>query len=311
MRTSAIIRMILWAVVAFILLGFLIAGINGNLIHFNFNIGDGYYYDNANSYTKGGGELTPDGIDSIETNWIAGNVKITQYDGNKIIISESSKSTITDDNQLRYKVEDGKLTIQYTKAKRLFKMWINNSITKDLEVKIPQSIALTLNDVTISTVSANSDISGISVNELSIDNVSGRIEIANISASELTFDTVSGKINATNVKADNGDINTISGNVTYNGSINSIDCESVSGKLDIVSAVAPKNIDAESISGSIDISIPENDGFTANYDSVSGNFNCDFNTTQRNDSAIYKNGNANYSFDTVSGHIRINQITQM
>ena len=68
---------------------------------------------------------------------------------------------------------------------------------------------------------------------------------------------------------------------------------------------APTSIEAETVSGEIILYLPEDTGFTAELDSVSGEFKCDFEVSEKKDR--YQSGDSSnyYEFDTVSGDVRI------
>ena len=66
------------------------------------------------------------------------------------------------------------------------------------------------------------------------------------------------------------------------------------------------DINSESVSGEINISLIESiSGFTAEYESVSGSFECDFAGKNRDDKFIYGNGMAEIDVETVSGNISV------
>lgn len=304
MRTSAIIRMVLWSFVALVLFATLIFLFNvDNILDFGFW---GYSYSNESSYTKGGGEISAD-IDTIEVNWISGSINVSKYEGDKIIISESANKSLDDDELLRYKVVDGNLIIQYAKSSRSFNFLLNNIPSKSLELKIPASIAESLIELEIDSVSANIYLSDITSNEFNIDNVSGRTEVSNITGGNCNISSVSGSIKYNNAMLNTLDVETISGNVYFNGAAFYIDSETVSGKITMDLLNTPKEFESESVSGNVSITIPENDGFTAKYDTVSGDFNSNFSTQHSKHSVIYKNGGASFNFDSVSGDFTIDK----
>ena len=79
MKTSAMIRIILYAFIALMLTGVLIWGINGNnnMKFFSFNLfgSTGMNYDD-DEYTIGDGEVAKEQVESIQVDWTAGNVKV-------------------------------------------------------------------------------------------------------------------------------------------------------------------------------------------------------------------------------------------
>ena len=63
----------------------------------------------------------------------------------------------------------------------------------------------------------------------------------------------------------------------------------------------------DGVSGRITIALPETAGFTAKLDTVSGSLSCAFPGTLGSDLVVVGDGNADYSFDTVSGSVSIDK----
>lgn len=77
---------------------------------------------------------------------------------------------------------------------------------------------------------------------------------------------------------------------------------SVSGDLSIQSAICPDSINLDTTSGNMKIEIPENNGFTLHFSSVSGDLKNDFPVTSSSgDYSIYKNGGSDIKMNSVSG----------
>lgn len=81
-----------------------------------------YTYENAQSYTVGGGSVGAD-ISAIETDWVSGEIKIDYADVQYCSLFEDIGEEIEDvgeesseDRQLRYLVDNGTLKIKYVKA---------------------------------------------------------------------------------------------------------------------------------------------------------------------------------------------------
>lgn len=292
MKTSALIRIFIYTFIALVLTGVLVWGINGNhnLNFFSFNLfgGSGISYNDA-GYSIGGAEVPKDKISEIQVNWTSGNVKVVPYVADAagmdaIKFHENSGTSLEKDYQMRYKVEDGVLKIQYTKPnlklKGLFK-----SLNKDLTISIPAGMTLT--DVKIDTVSANIDMESTTADHFDLVTVSGDINGAMLKGNSMEAENVSGEI-----RWSDGAFQTVTGN-------------SVSGDINTAFATMPRDINLETVSGTITLSLPKNDGFTVDYDKVSGDFNCAFSVQMDKNSAIYKNGINKIKLETVSGDMRI------
>lgn len=310
MKTSALVRIIIWAFVALFLTSFLVFSLTNH--GFNFipwiNLGGfgQYTYANESQYSIGNSEISSE-ISDIEIHWIAGSVKIEPYDGSTVSLKETVSGGTDEDELMRWKVEDGKLTVQYRKSGwKIF----SSDTGKTLVIKIPAAMASELVTVKINTTSADTDISGIVCIKLGADTVSGNIKIKNVKTTELSCDTVSGQLNSTETEAESIACDTVSGGISASGSFGKIDCESVSGDMTIYDTVCPSSADFDSVSGSIKLYVPENDGFTANTNTVSGDFTCGFPATINKKNAVYKNGEVKLDFETVSGNISVINISE-
>jgi lia operon protein LiaG len=293
MKTSAMIRIILYAFIALLLTGVLIWGIGGNhnLNFFSFNLfGNSGLNYNDDEYIIGDGEVDKDKVDSIQVDWLAGNVTVLPYeegsgDNDVVTFTEESNTQLDEDYEMRYKVEGGVLKIMFAKSKVKFS-GIFKSLNKDLTIQLPEG--MTLNDVTIDTVSAN-------------------IEIENVeAANQFDLETVSGTIDGYQMTGGMIDAETVSGEIRWSdGSFQSVDAESVSGAINVSFATMPSDIKVETVSGSMTLSLPENEGFKVDYDKVSGNFDCEFDVKINKNMAMYKNGVNKIKMDTVSGDMKI------
>ena len=145
-----------------------------------------------------------------------------------------------------------------------------NNISKDLTVKLPKS--LSLDDVDITVVSASVDAEILDADKLKIVTVSGAV-------------TVDGE------------------------RINEVKADAVSGSMLLRFERAPEKIDAESVSGNVKIVLPEDAGFKAEFDSVSGSMNSAFSMDRTGDDE-YTCGDerCEIDVDTVSGGLVLDVI---
>lgn len=306
MKTSAVIRIVVWGMVALILTGILVVVLRGGGM-FNFlNWGNNFSYADSDRYTVGGAELSVKDIEKIEVHWISGKVDIGVSSGDKIEFSEQTRSDISEEDRMRYLVEGNTLIIQYYAPRSGFNWFRGGNLNKTLSVQVPETLAGKLEVLEISTVSGETESKGISANKMKFDTVSGGLKLADIVCEELSLNSVSGGITAENVTAKRLDSESVSGGTKLSGSYQRIDSSSVSGGVKIESTVCPEKAEINTVSGSVSLSIPENDGFTARHDSVSGSFRCDFETRQESkEKVVHKNGSADIYLHTVSGGMDI------
>jgi lia operon protein LiaG len=295
MKTSALIRIFVYAFVALVLTSVLIWGIgnNNNMNFFSFNIsnlfgGSGFSYNDDN-YKIGDGEVPKDQVSEIEVNWTAGNVTIAPTMGDEatdvISFTEESGTQLDEDYELRYKLEDGVLKIMFAKPNVKFQ-GIFQSLNKDLVIHVP--VGTELSDITIDTVSANIDLESITA------------------TNQFNLATVSGNIDGTQIIADVMAAETVSGKIRWNeATLRTVSAESVSGEINVSFLTMPTNIQMETVSGAMTLGLPENEGFKVDYDKVSGDFDCDFDVRINKNMAMYKNGVNKIDLETVSGNMKI------
>lgn len=148
--------------------------------------------------------------------------------------------------------------------------------------KMPISVNVLRKDLVV-TVPA-----GWAAQDIRIDNVSGDMTLTDITVTGLTVDNVSGELN-------------------FSGSCRTAEVSTVSGDCTLTLTAAPNSIDLDSVSGQLVVALPENTGFTANLDSLSGKLYSDFAATYQNDAMRYLDGACKISMDSVSGDLRIRQ----
>ena len=194
------------------------------------------------SYVEGPYNVSTDGIESIDIEWVNGSIDVQYYDGDTIYIEESASSS---KYPMTYKVEGRTLYIDE---------FINNSSTrfsnkmkKDLTVKIPENFKA--NVFSLDIVSADVNIEGLNTIDFELNSVSGNPVISFASQPhEIETDTVSGNIQlvlpadisgySISNESDSGSINTNDfGNTLYYGDgYTRIEHDAVSGNLTLEKA---------------------------------------------------------------------------
>ena len=188
-----------------------------------------------------------EGINSIEIDWVSGEVEIIPYDGYEILIEENSSENIPEKYVLGYKVEEGELEINHFRNDIV---GINiDTPEKKLVVKVPETLATSMHKVSCSAVSANVYVGDFGLAELDVESVSGNvyvnviklpqqieaestsgdIEISIPETSEFrgTFETVSGDM------ASDFSITSTGGNFIHGHGISIIEVETVSGNFNL------------------------------------------------------------------------------
>jgi DUF4097 and DUF4098 domain-containing protein YvlB len=191
---------------------------------------EGYHYDNSDTYTAGSFSYDEDSIDSVEINWISGNVYIDESVMSPLEIREESEKELSDEDKLRYKIEDRKLVIQFCESGV-----DTGGKKKDLYVKLP----ILLDNVELNLVSANTEMVS--------------------SAADIDINAVSGESYVYVDQCERLDINSVSGDahVVLDSSLGSkVEFETVSGKYtgDEKSLDKMCNIKCNTVSGDLEVS---------------------------------------------------------
>lgn len=307
MRASAIIRIVIWSLVALALTVVLIQGLTTGFSFGGIHLFGSFSYADSEQYLVGSNQIDMREISEIEINWGAGEVQIIPYEGSEVVFREQAGRALLEEDMMRFYLRGGKLTIQFCAPKRGFRIF-SNTPSKSLEVKIPYALASSLTELDVNSISAPVSIQAVSGAEMKVSSVSGAIHISDLSCQQLDLETVSGGIRGENIQATELNLESVSGAIDISGGFQEVSGNSVSGNLTLRSDICPRKVDAETVSGGVRLQIPENDGFTAQYHTTSGQFYSNFPTTAEKKRAVYKNGGAEFSFDTVSGSIDIERL---
>lgn len=203
-------------------------------------VGIGSFFENNSSYTEinTSAEFNTDNINSLDIEWIDGNINIEYYDGEKIYIEENGGNK----HPMCYKIDGGTLKIdEYRNKSKLVNI---NTPSKDLTVKLPLSFKA--DEIEISVVAANVSAIALNVGKFDFETVSGNGEFEfAASPREIGTESVSGGVKITlpsDVSGYSASFETVSGAFSAKDFDNSkyfgdgavlIDGDSVSGNLTI------------------------------------------------------------------------------
>ena len=236
-------------------------------------IGSSYDSDRSRDNTY---SIDPAGIDQLSVDWLSGDIRIQAYDGDQILVKESCKTDIDEENCLRYRIKNGSLDISCCREKVgiSFGSQDEKQLVKNLVIKVPRALADDLKEISIDTVSADLSASGLTVKEFSADSVSGNVTLEKCAVTDLEADTTSG---------------------------------------DILLALlrCPNAFEADSTSGDVCLQLPHKSSFYLEYDTVSGDASIEgFDAKcleEDDDYGEYQvgKGGGSFSISTVSGDITV------
>lgn len=262
----------------------------------SFGINSDAEYMADDSYERGEGSVKAAEVTSLDIAWIAGEVKFVLTDGDTIVIRESSDQRLEENEIVRWKLENGRLSIRYATKSKVF----GNMPEKRLTIEIP-AIDWQIGYANILTVSANVELPTLNARDLDFDSVSGGLNVSSFVGETVDIDTVSGEVTLRNaVVSGQVSLSAVSGGLDYTGTAGSIETDAVSGDVKLVLTAAPSNIEADSTSGDVTITLPADvAGFDAELDTVSGELSNDFGSQH------YGDGSLEIEVDTTSGDLRI------
>ncbi len=317
------------ALAALLLTAVLVIGLNSDGFHLGGTSPAAMNFHNEEVIPLG----EEDTVDIVEVSWVSGPVTLGKSPDSSIHVVERASREIRQEDAMQAAYSGGKLTVRWDG--QWFRKWINWSIfsfgrdDKALEVLLPGdgtlaglNVSNTSGDITIadfsaeelnvSSTSGNLILSAVSgTQSFHVSTVSGDVRVEGAGAGELNASTTSGSLELKATTAQELHISTTSGSCQYTGAAQELKASTVSGELLADLTQCPAQAAMESVSGSVRLGLPENDGFTAVYSSVSGDFQSDFPTTgsvgKRDGTVVYGTGSAKLRFSTTSGEIAVSR----
>lgn len=284
MKSNAVVRIVIFSVLIFLLLGILAAGLLVKGFMENYNHGTNFLPTVSDGYATQGA-VDASRINSIEIDWVAGSITIIpDENADQITISETPVSD--DKYRMVYKQEGNTLHIEYCKESITFPSFSfdTDNLQKDLLITVPSDWIC--EELEIDTASAEVNVRDMTITKVDFDGASGICEFENCNVNELDMDTASGDVN-------------------FEGKLNILDCDAASADCNITVSNVPSRIDIDTASGDLNLTLPEECGFTCKMDTMSGDFDSDFSTTSKNGSYHYGDGACKITISAMSGDVSI------
>lgn len=330
MKKSAIFTIVACSLVVLILGGVLAIGLTSdgfgviNLLnweHFG-DEGDGKLHEYSETWDA-------EDVDSLNVGWINGDVNLVVGSGNQIVITERANRELEENQKMRLSESGGTLKIKWNDE--FISLGIFHNLYKELTVEVPKELADRLEDLNCSntsgTVSAKSflceegefsstsgslELEDIQAGTLEVSSTSGTVRLKRLTGEKLDVSGTSGQIEGDALNFGEAEFSSVSGGIDVAGSFENLSASTVSGSTRLESAVCPSEADLNSVSGSLELFVPKNDGFDAEYSSVSGSFSSDFPTSGdsgKSGRVLYESGKASFRFSTTSGSMFVGKIT--
>ena len=299
MKTNAIIRIVLFSLVILVLMSILVGGIALREYGFSrafrlrrdvedisaLSTESAEHHTEDNPHNSHSSAQPVSGkIQDISIDWASGTITIRPGDTDEILYEETGNFDSA--YAMVAKVSGSKLTIQYCKDISILKggFSFGGSLHKDLTITVPRNWVC--RELEIDVASADLDIRELTIQEFDFDSASGKCALTDCAVGELSLDTASG-------------------DVTVSGTLDTLDCDSASAKLQLELKNTPRSIDVDTASGSLTMTLPSDCGFTVSLDALSGRFSSDFATTTQNGHHIYGDGSCKINVNSMSGNVTI------
>ncbi len=272
MRRNAIARIIIFSILILVLLWALLVGLGFSL--FTANVTSDSY-----TLTEEAVVFDPSSVSKLEIQWVAGDVHVKVGSTEQIRVYEEYHGST---EAMRVNHSGSTLKIQFQKA--TWGIGAFHTAEKDLTVIVPEDWHC---------------------QELDIETVSGHVIVENLIAQALEVEGVSAECTLSGCYADRVSLSTVSGNVSYQGSLNTFDCESISARCDLTLTAKASQIDVESVSGSIYLHVAKDFGFALDLDTASGSLHSQYDAAQQNGRYVYGDEACQIDASTISGSVHI------
>ena len=269
-RTTAKIYIGVWSAVLLLftaLFGYLWynGGWTGLSLHFG--------WSNHSTYQQVHEQTFTEPIQTLALDWKGGDVSVFSTSGKEIKIVQKAVKNTPEDQFFQASIEDDALVV--SNGKTVAGLPIGPfpfSIGSDLEVYLPEQIYETLQ---LDTTGGDIFFQPLEVKELVVHTNSGDVSLGG-DFEKLDFSSNSGDLLCRDVTVKQLISQTTSGDIQASGSFARIQATSTSGDISLRTSQMITEAAIQSTSGDVVLFIPENDGFTAQLNSSTGDFICAF-----------------------------------
>ena len=272
MKKNAAIRIVVYSLIILLLTAVLAAGIL--LPRWWNRLGA---HTGLSGAASGGAAVEQAGVRELEIQWTAGSVTIQPEDIDRIEFAETGVG----EHPMVWKLVQDRLVIRDYEGSN----WMGwQDMEKDLVIRVPRQWQP--EEVDIQTASAQVTIQDLTAGSLELNGVSGATLLTGCQTRELSVEGVSGK-------------------TELQGKFGSVDVVTVSGECTVTLDEMSREVELESVSGDMTLVIPEGSGFTARWDSVSGDLRSDLEIRSSDGQYIRGDGSAKIDAESVSADLTI------
>ena len=219
----------------------------------------------AKYYVMGGATLAASDVSELNIDWVSGTVTIEAYDGTEVAISETSEDALTDSTTMHYYLESDG-TLNIRFGIPGMKSQGENLPDKSLLVRVPRALRL---------------------DEVEVNGLGRSVQMDSVCCSTLEMNSVSRQIDLNECEIDDIEVNSVSTNV-----------QATFSKM-------PEDIELNNVSGSTVLYVPEDAGFTLEYNGLVYNFFSELPVVRRGKKKVIGNGACAIECNSVSGKLYI------
>ncbi len=284
----------------------------------------GFFCENSRVHRVEGTAFSSRELKGIDVQIVNGDVDVRMEEN-----SESDVILDGDVENLEVRIsDDGVLSIRQGNTATSSFFFLRGLAAADVKLTLPRRF---WDFVQVTTVNGDVDVTeGLEVGQLSVKTASGDARVRGMEFQELLFKSASGDLEASelsgrSVQAESasGDIqlaggfdevhvSTASGDADLSGSARALRCSTASGDVEANLEQVPEQLDMSSKSGDCEVVMPDGEGFTLQFSTVSGELDSDFPLVgpigKRSGEAIYLDGGGRtFRMSSISGDINLRQ----
>ena len=265
----------------------------------------GFFFEKGQSRPVEGTVLPSDQVKAVDIKLGNGDVGIRLSDDPQCDITLDGD---TDEPELRLS-DAGVLSNRPGKTATSSFFFVRGLAAADIQLTLPRrywefiQVSTTNGDVTVDD--------GLEAGRLAVRTVSGNLELNRALCGEVAYKSVSGDLEALDI-AGGVQAETMSGDLEVSGSVQSVKLATASGDITVDSTAAPQSMELRSKSGDCQAAFPGGEGFTLQFETISGDLNSEFPLVgpigARSGEAIYLDGGQrSYRMASVSGDLTLRQ----
>lgn len=275
-----------------------------------------------------------DAVEQLEISWLSGPVELAPWEEEYVELAEFCHKPLESPQRMGVQVKDAsKLTVNFSENGR--NSWHGRQAgEKRLVVRIPAKLAGSIERLKVNSVSGAIHALGLSGERFDLSSVSGTVYAQGLHGENIELHTVSGNVKAQGISAEKLQVHAVSGTVvtegisaevaklgTVSGVLNAhanaerFKVNTTSGRASLTVDQCPETAKFSSVSGELAFYIPDNTGFTAEYNSTSGEFHSDFPVAiqqdgkrKRSGRAVYGDGGITIKMNTTSGGMSVRKV---